>query len=318
MFVSWIRHHGRSEGLAAALEVPCHFIATGQRGRRSTVPWRYLVQTIRTIVLLVRTRPHVLYVMAPPLPLVVIGLAYQAATRGTLVVDAHTGAVVHGDGRPKRTFLRLARRARATVVTTDRLATIVTAAGVRAVVVGDPPLASRDVAVAARSTATGGRPQVVWPCSWYRDEPIDAVVAAATQAPDLDVVLTGRPPATFDRAALPANVRLTGWLDDDEYDRLLVGATGVLALTTRELTMQRAGYEALILGRPVIASSTDVLRDYFTSGAVFATADPGSLRSAMEACVRDEPRLAAEMVELRAEKEAEFAAQLRALSSAVA
>jgi N-acetylglucosaminyldiphosphoundecaprenol N-acetyl-beta-D-mannosaminyltransferase len=317
VFVSWIHHHGRSAGLAQALGVPAHFIAVGRRGNRWTVPWRYLVQSVRTVQLLATTRPRALYVMAPPLPLVVIGLLYRLLMRAPLVLDAHTGAVLRRSGRPKRTFVLAARLADTTVVTTEALQRIVAAAGVRSsVVLHDPPIG----AAAGDGAVVGGdRPYVVMPCSWYWDEPLEVLRDAAAMTPEVDVVLTGTPTGPLaDPSSWPANVRLAGFLPDAEYAALLAGATGILALTNRPLTMQRAAYEALILGRPAIVSDTTVLREYFSGGAVLVDHTPEALRLGLLACVEREADLAAEMRDLRARKQQEFAAGLDAVQRLVA
>jgi N-acetylglucosaminyldiphosphoundecaprenol N-acetyl-beta-D-mannosaminyltransferase len=315
VFVSWIRHHGRSEGLADALGIPAHFIAVGRRGNPLTVPWRYLVQSLRTIALLVRVRPRALYVMAPPLPLVVIGLVYRLLRRAPLVLDAHTGAVLGAAGKPKRTFLVAARLANACIVTTEALQAIVASAGVRSIVLHDPPVGDEATVV----DGGANRPTFVMPCSWYWDEPLDALRAAAAMTPEVDLVLTGTPSGELaDPASWPANVRLAGFVPDEEYDALLASATGVLALTTRPLTMQRAAYEALILGRPAVVSDTAVLREYFTGGAVLVQPTAEDLRRGLLDCVRREPELAAEMRALRGEKRREFARGLDAVRRLVA
>ena len=321
MFVSWIHHHGRSAALARALGVPAVFVAVGRRGNRLTVPYRYVVQAVRTVRLLARERPAVLYVMAPPLPLVAIGLLHQALTGSPLVVDAHTGAVVADGPRPKRAFALLARRARATVVTTERLAGVLRRHGAGPVIVlHDPPHAeSAPERVPHAGGSERARPLLVMPSSWYRDEPLEAVRDAASRVAHVDVVLTGTPTGPLaDPAAWPSNVRLAGWLDAGDYAALLDEATGVVALTTRDLTMQRGGYEALILGKPAVVSDTTVLREYFTQGAVLARHEPSDLARAFEACVDAAPGLAREMEDLRARKQAEFAEGLQALAAAVA
>jgi glycosyltransferase involved in cell wall biosynthesis len=125
---------------------------------------------------------------------------------------------------------------------------------------------------------------------------MEAVLGAARLVPDVEVVITGRPTADH---AVPANVRLTGFVDDDTYDALLAGADVVLALTTRSLTMQRAGYEAAAHGRPLVASDTDVLREFFTGGTVFAPPTAEGLAAAITDALERADELAAEMVELR-------------------
>jgi glycosyltransferase involved in cell wall biosynthesis len=78
--------------------------------------------------------------------------------------------------------------------------------------------------------------------------------------------------------------------------------------------MQRAGYEALALGRPVVASSTRVLREFFTAGARFCDPkDPVSVAAEVLAALELRLVLSADMVDLAREKEADFFARLTGL-----
>lgn len=306
LFVSWIRHHGRSAGLAGALGAEAAFVAVGRLGHRRTAPLRYAAQSAMTVALLLRRRPRVLWVMAPPTLLVVIARVYAALFRARLVVDAHTGAVLRQDGTLRHGFAGATRHAAATVVTNEPLARRLRETGVPNVVTLDDPPAPWPV------TGVPVRDDVVFPASWWSDEPWGDVVEAARLLPDVSFVVTGRAPAGV-ASAVPLNVHLTGWLTDDEYAALVAGAGTVLALTTREWTMQRAGYEALAAHRPLVASGTDTLRAYFTGGTVFAGGGGEALAAAIRAARAEAPRLAGEMAALHAEKTREFEAAMGAV-----
>jgi len=303
LFVSWIRHHGRSAALADALGAEAAFVAVGRLGDRRTAPLRYALQSLRTVALLLRTRPKVLYVMAPPTLLVAIAVVYARLFRARLVVDAHTGAVLSGEGASRRTFATWAARASLTLVTNEPLAVRLRALGVRDVRTLDDPPAPWPVTGAAQTE------DVVFPASWWSDEPWEDVVDAARLLPDVRFVVTGRAPAGV-AGTTPPNVHLTGWLTDDEYASLVAGARVVLALTTREFTMQRAGYEALAAHRALVASGTETLRAYFTSGAVFAGRGGEALAEAVRTARAGAERLAGEMAALHPLKVAEFEAAL--------
>ncbi|TAL21760.1 MAG: glycosyltransferase [Frankiales bacterium] len=306
LFVSWMRHHGRSEDLSRALGATPVFLSVGRLTDRRTAPVRHLLQAVLTIAVLVRRRPPVLWVMAPPTSLVVLGLLWSRLTGCRIGVDAHTGAVLEpATGEPRS--VRWLRRADVVVVTTERLAVPLRAKGVRACALHDPP-------VATSTAPPSGR--VVMPASWYPDEPWADVVGAAALLPDVAFVVTGRPPAAL--SDVPPNLTLSGYLDRGEYDDLVASADVVLALTTREDTMQRAAYEAVGAGRPVVASGTDALREYLFRGAVFTDGGPESLAEAVRTALRDRDRLAAEVVVLRDEHEKAFAAGLAAVAAAVA
>jgi glycosyltransferase involved in cell wall biosynthesis len=306
LFVSWIDHHGRSADLCRVLPARCAFVGAGRVANPRTAPLRHLVQAVRTVRWLLRVRPRVLWVMAPPGDLVLLALLWRRLSGGRLVVDAHTGAVLDpGSGAPRST--RLLRRADLVVVTTPRLAAVLERRGVRALPLHDPPLQAVDADV------EHGR--VVLPASWYADEPWADVLDAARLLPDVRFVLTGRAPAGI---VVPPNVRLSGYLPTEAYERLVAGAAVVLALTTREDTMQRAAYEAVAAGRPVVASGTRALREHLSRGAVFTIGGGEDLARAVREALDRSAALARDVVALREEHERAFEQDLTAVRSAIA
>ncbi len=234
------------------------------------------------------------------------GAALAPAERGRLVVDAHSNAVINAvTGRPRPT--RWLSRADLVVVTTQRLADLLARAGVRALPLHDPPLPAAEQPPLSQT--------VLMPASWYADEPWQDVLGAARLLPDVQFLLTGRPPAGV---AAPANVRLTGYVSVEEYAQLVATATVVLALTTRDDTMQRAAYEAVAAGRPVVASGTRALRGHLSRGTVFTGGGADDLARAVRSALDGADRLAAEVVSMRAEHEERFARDLAAVRAAVA
>lgn len=304
LFVSWVRHHGRSARVAELLGIDAAFVAVGRSGDRRSVPIRYARQALQTASLLRARRPRVVVAMGPPLTFVALA---RALHRGVFVLDAHTGAVLR-NGEVRREFLALARRSDVVVVASEGLAArLATDHGVHALTVHDPVLEPQQ-APASISPRT-----VVFPASWRADEPMDALLAAARLLPDVEIVITGRPTATD----VPSNVRLSGFVDDHEYEALVSGAGAVLALTTRAQTMQRAGYEAMAYGRPLVASDTDVLREFFTAGTVFAQPTADSLAAAITDALARGADLAREMAVLREHRRVEDDRSIGVLRDAI-
>lgn len=306
LVLSWMRYHGRSNDLAAALGGEAVFISVGRLGQRFAVLWRYPAQAWITWRVLRRRRPAALVVMAPPLPLLLIALCWRLRHGTPVVADAHTGAVVSPrSGAARRRFRLVARRGDGVVVTRPALASML--AGCRTLTLDDPPVvAPAPTADVARSD----RPRVVYPCSWYDDEPIDDVLAAATALPDVEFVLTGRP---HPHLRVPANVTLTGYVDTVTYWSLLRSADLVLALTTREHTMQRAGYEALAVGAPLVVSATAALTEWFGPAAVATDAGAAALATAISRALDRREELVAHGQDVRRLRAGEFASSLAVL-----
>lgn len=297
LFVSWIAHHARSEALASALGAECVFVSVGTLRNRRTTAFRHAWQGLVTVALLVRRRPEVLIVMAPPFPLVLLALVWRRLSGCLVIADCHSGAVV---GRPMSA--RLAERADLVIVTLPQL----TKGFPRAVAVHDP--------LAAISPGAA-HDTVLFPASWEKDEPVDALLEAARLLPDISFAITGRAPEGL---VPPGNVRLAGFLSRADYLSLLTGAPLVLALTTEEDTMQQAGYEAAAAGRPVVASDTKALRSYFRDAAVYAAPTGPSLADAVKEGLRRATELEAAMRDLRREEQAAFDAAVAEIGDRVA
>ncbi|MGD9857163.1 MAG: glycosyltransferase [Planctomycetaceae bacterium] len=105
------------------------------------------------------------------------------------------------------------------------------------------------------------------------------------------------------RARKPDNVRFTGFLSAGEYVGQLQASDAVMALTTRDHTMQRGAYEAVYLGKPVVTSDFEVLRASFPKGTVHVRASsPEAIVRGLETLRCNLPRYRNEAEELRAEK----------------
>lgn len=306
VFLSWIPFHGRSAGLASALGAEAVFVASAGPGWPA--PVRYALDGVRTVWLLLRRRPRAVVVMLPPYPLLLLAWVWSRVTGAVLVGDLHSGVfnnVVWAWAR--RPTLRLLRRGHA-VVTNEVLATVCREAGVPVLVLHD----SLDDEVPPVVDRAGAPPLVLVPVSYAADEPVGEVLDAARRHPGVRFVLTGRAPASLTRGA-PANVEFPGYVSSGDYARLLGGASAVLALTTREDTMQRAGYEAATAGRPLVTSSTRALREFFGDAAVYAEPTVEGIAEAVAQALGRGEELGGRMRDLHSRRLAEQQAAIGAL-----
>ena len=311
VFVSWVRHHGRSADLAAALGLREAYYPERVVGWPR--PLRYLAALLAQLWLLARTRPRVLVVMSPPPIPAVVGALYGALLRRTVVVDAHSGAFTHGAWRVlSRLSLRLLSWCpRAAVVVTN--AEMAERAREWTAV---PVLELHDLLV-PRAWSADGSCDVFVVSSWADDEPLDLLAEAPLEG--LRVVVSGRPGDPDLRARLlAAGVEVPGFLPQEEYERRFAGAGVVLALTTREGTMQRGGYEAACTGKALVVSGSAVLRDWFGDAAVYAPHDPDGLAAALREAVSRREGLEQAMRALRDRRLAEQETGLAALRDVLA
>lgn len=302
--MTWLPHCRRSDGIAGALGGRSHLVHHLEHDRPAIAPVRYLLQAATTLRHLRRDRPPLVLVNTPPVVAALVVWAWCAATGTPFVIDAHTGTFDDPRWRWARPLHRwLSRRAATTIVTSEHLAAQVRGWGADALVVGTVPVTF----TAAPPAALGPGAHVVVVSTFSRDEPLDVVFQAARDLPDVSFHVTGdagRAPAVT--ASAPDNVRFTGWLSDEDYHGLLQAADVVACLTTRDHTMQRGGYEAMAVGRPLITSDWPLLRRTFSEGTLHVDNTATDLVRAVREALASGAQLEADMHRLAARRGDEF------------
>jgi glycosyltransferase involved in cell wall biosynthesis len=305
LFLSWAYQNGRTKDLAQALDVEAVFSVAP---RRWPTPVRYLLDAARTFYVLTRDRPRCVLVMQPPLPLLLVAWLWASVRRARLIGDLHSGAF----NDPKWSWgttcaLRLLK-AHSVIVTNQRLAQRCEEAGVQRIFVLHDVLS----ALTPRGGLDRGTDgSVLVPFSFANDEPVDALMEAAGKLPDVTFKVTGQPTAHFE-AMRPPNVQFTGFVSDSEYEELCQRAGVFVALTTREDTMQRAGYEAMLHEKPLVISGTDVLREFFCESALYVDNSADSIAASLQTAMSRPDHLRTTM---RRRREAALAEQRAALDA---
>jgi glycosyltransferase involved in cell wall biosynthesis len=293
LWISWERHR-RSRELARALDVPlAEVVSDGPR------LWRSLSCAARTVGVLLRHRPKVLFVQNPSVQLAYLTGLLKPLLDYTLVVDRHSNFDFENTERGFFNYLSndSIRRADLTIVTNDTIADLVEGKGGRALVLQDllPTLRPGPRAL-PEATAS-----IVYICSFLPDEPVEALLGAARRLGDgYRIYVTGKvSKQNRDRVrSAPPNVTFTGFLAEEDYASLLGAADLVVVLTTRVNTLLCGAYEGVSLGKPLILSNQVVLREYFTQGVVLTENTPESIEAAIRTAALERDRLAAEMANL--------------------
>lgn len=296
VFIDWSAHCSRSENFSKRVGMKFLRRHRKHRGPVSFVA-KYAYQLASTTLDLVRERPSVVWCMSPSTFTALPIWAYCKLTGAKFGIDAHTGAF---EGTPwakiRGLQFFLSRQAEVTAVTNGYLQGLVEGTGGRTLLVPDVPTELE--APARRDFGDGFH--AVYVASFSSDEPIDVVIEAARLAPEVTVWLTGKPKGrAIDLLKQPPpNVKLLGFLSREDYLSALAGADVVVALTTRDHTMQRAAYEAIYLGTPVVVSDWPILRENFQEGALWVENDGHSLADAWRTAIpqRDELRRRAEVL----------------------
>ena len=312
VFISWYPSCRRSDALAKALGGVSYLIHYFTFKQPLQAPFKYILQARDTFRYLRRDRPQYVLVASPPVFAALAVWLYCKASGARYVIDAHTG--VFDD--PRWTWLSsfsrfLSRGAVATIVTNAFLQQKVVSWGARPIIIGDVPVEFPLM----KPVELGAGFHVVVINTFSSDEPLDEILAAAKRLPEVHFHITGNPKHARNRwtESLPANVRLTGWLSDEEYAGLLVGADTVMCLTTHDHTMQRGAYEAMALGKPLITSHWGLLRETFYYGTIHVDNTANEIASAVVRAIGERRDLMTGMQRLRRERLDAFAVNLKTL-----
>ena len=311
-FITWYPSCRRSDAIAQAFGGVSHLIHYLEFKQPLYAPLKYVLQTFSTFRHLWRDKPQLILVASPPVFAVLAVWCYSRLFGTPYVVDAHTG--VFDD--PRWTWLLplsrfLSRQAVATVVTNEFLKRQVESWGARAIIISDVPVDFHGVEPAELGTGF----HVVVINTYSQDEPLDEILLAAKALPGCQFHVTGNPRHARNslNQAVSANVRLTGWLTEQSYAALLLAADVIVCLTTHNHTMQRGGYEAMALEKPLITSNWALLRETFSTGTIHVDNSVADIANAITRAMAERRQLAADMAGLRRERLQIFLSNLRTL-----
>jgi len=304
VYLIWAPYNRRAESFAQGLEIEVWFIHYFQYQKMKWSFIKYPLMAVKTLVLLVRNRPDCVIVMTPPLFTVLFVYLYCLLFRKKYLIDAHTGSLISRPWTHFRWLHRfLCRAALRTIVTNGKLAEIVRSWGGRTLVM-NPPVRFPDLPNAGK----GRKGRLVVVAAFSFDEPLTEILKAAQRLRGIHFHVTGNKlkagPEVL--AFESERIHFTGFLPQLEYLRLLNESDGVVCLTTRDHTLQSGGEEALFLGKPLITSDFQILRDFFRKGTVHVAPHAAGISEGIRLFYRDYSRLKEEMIRLRSEYETEW------------
>ncbi len=290
IWIAWERQL-RNRSMSAALAVPLHTIDF--KGSR----WlRYPFSMLRTLLILVRARPHVVIAQNPSIVLNYFLLFLRCPFRYKLVTDAHHAGIVPYNG--SRTFQKILdrcnRSADLVIVTNDGHARYVEALGGRPFICEDP---LPDLPCTGNNE--GVEKKIFFICSFDPDEPFEKVFEAAallipkgyTFCVSGDFRKAGIDPGRYQ------GIRFLGYVREEYFYTHLSEAQVVVDLTTNENCLLCGAYEAMSAVKPLVTSDTWALRNYFTHGALFTEHEAESIARSIELAYRDRVILRSEIME---------------------
>ena len=303
--IAWTRFQPRTVALAAALGGEACFFDDGFAGSSLAArPFAYLVKAARTWRFLTRADAETVVVITPPVFAPLIAWMWCLLHRRRLVIDCHTGAFHSNRWAWARPLHRmLLPRAAAVLAHTSELEGLIREWKARALLVPDDlPEPGEAAPVPAHAS-----PTVVVAGSLDANEPVEESIAAARLLPDVQFRFTGDPdliPAAIRAGAAP-NVTLTGYLAYPLFLGELLAADVVAVFSTDPRIMNRAAFEAVGLGRPLILSDLPAVKTRFASAALFSANEPPAMAASIASAIERASELADRSVALQADLRAQ-------------
>ena len=297
--VAWAQFQPRTSALAAVFGGPARFVGEGPAGRHVAMrPLAYLFKSIQTWRVLSQDNPHTVLVVTPPVFAPLVAWLWCVAHRRTLVVDCHTGAFHSSKWAWARPVHRwLLPRVRVVLLHTEELTAMVSSWGAPALLVPDDLPTARE---ATRRKRSGGRTVLV-AGSFDSNEPVAAAIESARFLPDVEFRFTGDTHllGAIQRSTVPPNVVFTGYLPYSTFLGELQAADVVAVFSTDPRIMNRAAFEAVGLGRPLVLSDLAGLRSRFGTAALFCANEPWAMAQTVAAALQDQDELAHRSVALQ-------------------
>lgn len=302
----------RNKGISSALKWPLYEITySGSRWRR------YLYCMVETVQVILKEKPQIIVAQNPSIVLAILIVLLRKVFGFRAVIDAHNSGIYPAEGDSKVMMWVskwLQRLSDLTVVTNDHLRRVVEANKGRAVVLPDRLPDVPEV----RMYPLNGRINLAYICTYSIDEPFMEVFHAARLLPgDVMIYVTGKYHDKIDSSTVPDNVRLLGFIPDNEFWSLLSSVDLIIDLTFRENCLVCGAYEAVALEKPIILSGTKTLRTYFTKGCIYVSPSSDSILNGIQEAIDKRENLYKDILKLKEELKDSWSKKLEDFRQAV-
>ncbi len=294
VMVAWRRLSRRSQLLSEALGAELLFFP-------DRLP--YLRAAYRTMRVVSKAKPDTLIVQLPQGPLLLEAIVLRVFYHFKLVADVHTGFLMRWEWKSallNTPFKRLLGRCDVVAIHNEEMRELLPAsAKEKALVVYDPWFMIKP----AMPQMVKER-YVVFPASYHPDEPLDETLEAARDlSPSVQIRVTGnwrrRPEVKRHESE---SIRFTGYLPNEEYERLIANSVGIISGTKEEYTALMSAWEAVAYQKPLAITDTRALRESFGNyPAYYLWNDKADLMKAIKYLYESKPdRVAIESLRKKA------------------
>lgn len=314
VFIFWGPDSQASEEFARAFDATLHKIHYLRHKQPLLAPIKYIPMFLKTFWVLFREHPTVVIVVNTPVfaPLCVFLYCYFAGI--PFVMDIHGHSFIGWKwawSAPLQGWL--ARRALANMIDHSEHRRIFESWRAKFFMLERPPIEPpvNEDNFASRSSHF----MVTVINTFAGDEPLEPIIQAARQLPDLLFFILGDKSKAKKGMIqdAPENVTFPGYLLSNNYWSQLYASNVIMTLTKTRYSLVSGGIEGMAVKRPLILSRQPALKDYFTKGTIFVDHSVDSIVDAVQQVQKQEDRLKREIAELSVEKRERWNVEFRRL-----
>ena len=278
---------------------------------------RYIVCACKTLAVVWRKRPAVVFAQNPSIVLVYLLLLFKHLFRYLLVIDAHYVGIVAPRGRSlfQAALDFCNRHSDFVIVTNEAHRSYIESVGGRALTCEDP---LPDIRRYARTVPSESR-TVFLICSFDKDEPYACLLEATRILENEGFVFCMS--GNYKKAGISPKdwprVQLMGYIPQSDFYERLGAAQIVVDLTDNENCLLCGAYEAMALEKPLVTSKTFSLQKYFTGGTVFVEHRPEAIADGIKRAYERRQELRRQIKDWKPRAMADNAKKIEAIRAAL-
>lgn len=232
---------------------------------------RYWHGVIKTVSLLVRLRPKIVFSQNPSLVLNVLLWSLKNIFQYKHIIDAHYAGIVavSGSNLYQKLLDYINKFATLVIVTNKKHQDYINNIGGNGVICEDPlPKIEK-----LKTSVDSNSKNILFICSYDIDEPYEELFKSAINlAKDgFTIYATGNYKKININPECYPNIFFLGYVPYQLYVKYLYDSSVVVDLTEHEDCLVCGAYEAMEAEIPLVTSDTKALRGYFTAGTIYTS-----------------------------------------------
>jgi hypothetical protein len=275
----------------------------------------YFLNFVKTLLILKKKKKDFLFLEIPPIYLIYLILFFK---RKVMVVS-HSNIFLLDNWwqRFQRSCLKFfLKKTKGLILHNEKLLELVKDYPVRKLVIEPPP---RKLKIGVPQKEKREKKKALVILSFSTDEPVAQLIKSCAEIEEIDFYFSGdyrkfRKISSFPKVK---NIFFTGYLPEEEYEKLLVTVDFIIGLTTRDYTCLQSGYDALGGEKPFLTSDKEVLKKYFFKGTIFVKNEKEDIKKGIREIFKKYEILKKEISELKLTKLKKWEDNIKALKAII-